>query len=283
MPWVDDGKGLRVWKDEPGQRQVSGFRRPGDDKQVRPPAAAPIVRPFASRGAMANLPTRLGWISSPLGVGALIAAVLAAVLLPTWLLVRSTSPDATPELLDSLQPSIVTVLVASATTSGSGSAFAVDSAGHFVTAAHVAHAGNVFTIVASNKATYPATVRAVDDSNDVAELFAPAAATQHFLSLAAHVPGTGETVYVLGNPFGELPNTTTKGTVAAQSITASIAGVSYTNRIELDVTANGGNSGGPVVNKAGEVVGVLQGGIPGGHIAVAAPVSALSSDIRAWG
>ena len=66
----------------------------------------------------------------------------------------------------------------------------------------------------------------------------------------------GEWVIAIGNPFRDFPHTVTVGVVSALNRNMQIPGRDYSNLIQTDAAINMGNSGGPLCNLAGEVIGV---------------------------
>jgi len=153
------------------------------------------------------------------------------------------------------------------TTSGavSGSGFIISADGYILTNNHViedAVEGKYDIKVLTYDGTeYTATVVGREEDNDVAVLK---------IDAEGLIPATlgdsdemlvGETVYAVGNPLGELEYTMTDGMVSALdreiSSTDSATGVVNTiNMFQISAAINSGNSGGPVYNSRGEVIGI---------------------------
>ena len=114
----------------------------------------------------------------------------------------------------------------------------------------------------------------VDANSDLAILELPANAPMPGLPLVApaSAPATGAWIVVLGRPFG----TKTTATVGIVSATpGAIATPRLMERIQINAAVNPGNSGGPVVNLQGEVVGVASTLLPAGQdLAFANPAAA---------
>ncbi len=141
---------------------------------------------------------------------------------------------------------------------GQGSGFVFDSQGHIVTNDHVVEGAESVSVRLWDGAIYDATVVGTDPSTDLAviKVNAPADAIVP-LELGDSTQLTvGEGVVALGSPFG-LEGTVTSGIVSALNRQmTSPNNFTINNSIQTDAAINHGNSGGPLVNGAGEVVGV---------------------------
>jgi S1-C subfamily serine protease len=139
-----------------------------------------------------------------------------------------------------------------------GSGFVVDKAGHIVTNFHVVDGAKQVRVSFSNGASMKATVVGTDPSSDLAVLKIDAssrALTPLPLGDSDQVK-VGDPVVAIGNPFG-LDRTVTSGIVSAiqRAITAP-NGYTIDHVIQTDASINHGNSGGPLLNARGEVIGV---------------------------
>jgi S1-C subfamily serine protease len=139
-----------------------------------------------------------------------------------------------------------------------GSGFVVDKAGHIVTNFHVVDGAKQVRVSFSNGASMKATVVGTDPSSDIAVLKIDAssrALTPLPLGDSDQIK-VGDPVVAIGNPFG-LDRTVTSGIVSAiqRAITAP-NGYTIDHVIQTDASINHGNSGGPLLNGRGEVIGV---------------------------
>ena len=103
---------------------------------------------------------------------------------------------------------------------------------------------------------YDAVIVGYDEENDVALLKIDATGLTPVTIGSIEGTKVGETVYAIGNPLGELTYTFTNGIVSAldrEIVTES--GISI-NMFQTNVAINAGNSGGPVINSRGEIVGI---------------------------
>lgn len=192
---------------------------------------------------------------------------------------RSTPRLASPDfvaLVEQVSPSIVSIGDGAQTV---GSGFAVGPT-LVITAAHVAQNAGRAIVVTSAQGRQPARLVGMDEQDDVAllEVSQPLPA----LMLATASPKVGEWILVLGNPFGS-GMTATAGIVSAApgSITATPI---LARQVQINAAVNPGNSGGPVCNLRGEVIGATTTLVAAGQgIAFATSAAALRSFLRSLG
>lgn len=166
------------------------------------------------------------------------------------------------ELYQHANPAVVYIIVPNL---GSGSGFVYDRQGHIVTNNHVAAGGRSFEIVFSDGQRQRATLVGRDVDSDLAVLKVdelPAGIEPLPLAQPDAVQ-VGQFVVAIGNPFGE-QGSMSLGIVSGldrslrsqRGATASTSAYSLPEVIQTDAPINPGNSGGPLLNLAGEVVGV---------------------------
>ncbi|HEV7715958.1 MAG TPA: DegQ family serine endoprotease [Steroidobacteraceae bacterium] len=138
---------------------------------------------------------------------------------------------------------------------GSGSGFIVTSDGYILTNAHVVADADQVTVKMNDRREYPAKVVGVDQRTDVAviKIDAKNLPTVRIGDPAKLRPG--EWVLAIGSPFG-FENSATAGIVSATSRSLPNEGNNYVPFIQTDVAVNPGNSGGPLFNLQGEVIGI---------------------------
>ncbi|MCW2981649.1 MAG: hypothetical protein JWO14_3376, partial [Solirubrobacterales bacterium] len=141
----------------------------------------------------------------------------------------------------------------------SGSGIVLDDEGHVLTNNHVVEGGETIRVsFEAEGKMYPAEVVGTEPNKDLALLKVDAPASQlHPLKLGdSSKMEVGDPVVAIGNPF-DLQRTVTSGIVSAlqREITAP-DGVTIDNVIQTDAAINPGNSGGPLINSAGEVIGI---------------------------
>jgi putative serine protease PepD len=164
-----------------------------------------------------------------------------------------------------LLPSTVQILATDGGESGAtGSGFVLDRRGHVVTNNHVvagaAGDDGRLQIVDQSGNRYDATLVGRSPVYDLAVLYAPEVRKLQPAALgSAEQLRVGEGVVAIGSPLG-LTSTVTAGIVSAvdRPVTtgSSADDTSYINAVQTDAAINPGNSGGPLVNLAGQVVGV---------------------------
>ena len=158
-----------------------------------------------------------------------------------------------------------------------GSGFRLVDSRLVVTAAHVVKGRQGNLVVVWNAKRWPARLVRIDEEKDLAliELEADAPMPGLMVAMGAAPPAAGEWIVVLGCPFGSHPTATT-GIVSALP-GAVLEPAALRERIQLNAAVNPGNSGGPVINLAGRVIGIANATIPGGFgLGFAVPVSALA-------
>lgn len=139
-----------------------------------------------------------------------------------------------------------------------GSGFVYDSDGHVVTNYHVVQGATSLTVTLADGSTYDATVVGTDPSTDLAVLKVDAPTDElHPLVLGdSGDVAVGDGVVAIGSPYG-LEETVTSGIVSALGRTIeSTNGYSIPGTIQTDAAINHGNSGGPLFNLNGQVIGV---------------------------
>jgi S1-C subfamily serine protease len=139
-----------------------------------------------------------------------------------------------------------------------GSGFVIDKAGHIVTNYHVVQGASVIQVSFSNNERFKAKVVGVDPSTDVAVLKVNVKSRALKTLTLGNSDGVrvGDQVIAIGNPFG-LDRSVTAGIVSAvQRRIEAPNNFSIAHVIQTDAALNHGNSGGPLLNAEGEVIGV---------------------------
>lgn len=143
---------------------------------------------------------------------------------------------------------------------GGGTGFIVTNDGLVLTNKHVAEAGTNLTVLADDGKTYEAKVVAKDPTNDLAILKIDASGLPVVDLGNSDDLQIGQWIIAVGNALGQFQNTVTVGVISARE-RQLIAGGNGTqeqlnNLLQTDAAINAGNSGGPLVNLAGQVVGI---------------------------
>ena len=137
----------------------------------------------------------------------------------------------------------------------SGSGFLVSEDGYVVTNYHVIEDANTVTVTLHSGEEHNAEVVGYDDANDVALLKIEAQGLKALEIGSSSDLIVGDQVVAIGNPLGELTSTMTVGYVSAKDRVISTEGAMI-NMIQTDTAINSGNSGGPLLNMKGQVVGI---------------------------
>ena len=136
---------------------------------------------------------------------------------------------------------------------GEGSGFIVSADGTILTNAHVVDGARKVTVKLTDHREFEARVLGVDTKSDVAVLKIEATGLPVVTLGDPRTLEVGEWVVAIGSPFG-FENTVTAGIVSAKG--RSLPDDTYVPFIQTDVAVNPGNSGGPLFNLRGEVVGI---------------------------
>ncbi len=141
--------------------------------------------------------------------------------------------------------------------SGAGSGFIISEDGYIVTNYHVIDGASTIKVTLNNGETYDATLIGGEELNDVAVL-----KVNGVTGLKPVVLGdsdslvVGETVSTIGNALGSYSFSQTSGTVSATGRSVTMSDGTVMNMIQTDCTINNGNSGGPLFDQYGRVVGI---------------------------
>src|SRR5215813_8898633 len=138
-------------------------------------------------------------------------------------------------------------------TRGVGSGFIISSDGIILTNAHVFDSADEVTVKHTDKREFTAKVMGVDKTTDIAVLKIAAKDLPYVKVGDPKATKVGEWVVAIGQPFG-FENTVTSGIVSAKA--RALPQDSYVRFIQTDAAVNPGNSGGPLFNLRGEVIGV---------------------------
>ena len=175
------------------------------------------------------------------------------------------------DLIDAAEPSVVEIDVTATVQGrrrtvqqqGAGSGWVIDSNGTIVTNNHVITGATTIIVTTADGKTFPAQVINADPVTDLAVIRINSTQLKSMKIGDASRLRSGDWVLAIGNPLGE-------GIIATQGIVSRL-GVSvplsstqtYNNLIETTAPINPGNSGGPLINMAGEVVGITTLGATG--------------------
>jgi len=139
---------------------------------------------------------------------------------------------------------------------GMGSGFIISADGYILTNEHViGSATEINVYLANQEKSLPAKVVGSDEELDLAVLKINAAKLPYLKLGNDNNIRVGEWVIAIGNPYG-LDHTVTTGVISAKGRPVQVEDRQYKNLLQTDASINPGNSGGPLLNLAGEVIGI---------------------------
>ncbi len=178
---------------------------------------------------------------------------------------RPLAPSLSSQAYQKIEPSLVSIEVQFTQKDGKdetgvGSGFVVSEDGTIMTCLHVVNKSSAIKVIFADGFETTATIKDRQWSNDIALLrpdVVPADLVPAVLAGSRSLK-TGDEVYAVGSPFG-IEKSLTAGVVSGlkRSFQSPEAGMLLSNLIQFDAAVNPGNSGGPLMNRAGEVVGVV--------------------------
>ena len=182
--------------------------------------------------------------------------VSASAALP---LIAAMQPNLIADLAAAVSPAVVNIRVTTAqgevVSEGHGSGFVISPVGEVVTNHHVIDEGENIEVEFNNGVSFTAQIVGTDPETDIALLQIDS--DQTFPTVKwnkADAPRIGQFVVPIGNPFG-IGQSVSFGIISAIGRERVDSGA-YVDYIQTDATVNTGNSGGPLFNLSGEVVGV---------------------------
>lgn len=139
----------------------------------------------------------------------------------------------------------------------SGTGFFITQDGYIITNNHVVEGTNQVDIVLSDGSQQTATIVGTDRYSDIAVLKTDGKVPAVVTLGNSDQMDPGESVIAIGSPLGDFKNTVTVGVVSATGRSIDTGnGYTIENLIQTDAAINHGNSGGPLLNLAGEVIGI---------------------------
>lgn len=239
----------------------------------RPPQSSPPAPPRAARRSGAVV------LAAAVGLAALVggaAGYFAGNVADDGSTAAAGSPSAAGAIdaaavAAAVEPSVVTITTEvtvrqgprQTTASSAGTGIVLTADGQVLTNAHVVAGTSTVTVVlAGETAGHPATVLGADAANDIALL-----QVQGVSGLTPATIGDSDTVVVgegvlaIGNALDlDGAMSVTSGIISALNRTVQVDGAEIRGMLQTDTAISSGNSGGPLVNAAGEVIGVVTAG-----------------------
>jgi S1-C subfamily serine protease len=251
----------------------SGSRQPFASSAYTPPAPVAAPRPRVSRPwiPLVVIALVVGMISGSFSAVAITNllrpdSTAALTSTPTGTAVSNVRIDETSAITNAVKkvsPAVVTIQVRTGTgSSGSGSGFIFNANGWILTNRHVVEDASQIQVVLADSRTFTGTVYGIDTLTDLAIVKVDATGLPTAPLGSSTDLQQGQLAIAIGNPLGNFENTVTSGVISGLGRQITAGGASQTsseqlnNLIQTDAAINPGNSGGPLLNSAGEVIGV---------------------------
>jgi serine protease Do len=156
--------------------------------------------------------------------------------------------------------SVVSVNVKTSEGEGAGTGFFISEDGYILTCNHVTEGASAISVVLTDTKSYEAELVGSDEDLDVAVLKVKNADGVKFPYVVlgdSRQLTVGDSVTAIGNALGTLANTLTTGVVSALDRAIAMSDGTAMSLLQTDCTVNSGNSGGPLFNQYGEVIGIV--------------------------
>lgn len=163
-----------------------------------------------------------------------------------------TTSDAMIAAARRVSPAVVTVLNITDEVDGSGSGVIISEDGYIITNNHVVEGASKLAVAFSDSTRHDAELIGTDPLSDIAVIRVNAQVPSVAVIGDSTALQPGETVLAIGSPLGNFRNTVTGGLVSALNRSVGM----LEGLIQTDASINRGNSGGPLINLHGEVVGI---------------------------
>lgn len=143
------------------------------------------------------------------------------------------------------------------TSAAAGSGFVITQDGYIMTNYHVIEGASSIKVTFMDNKSYPATLVGGDKDNDIAIIKINETGLKPVVMGDSSKMYVGETVLTIGNPLGELTFSLSDGVVSALERPITVSAGKTMKMIQTNTTINSGNSGGPLFNLYGEVIGIV--------------------------
>ncbi|MBQ0038049.1 MAG: trypsin-like peptidase domain-containing protein [Clostridiales bacterium] len=175
------------------------------------------------------------------------------------------------EIYAKVNPAVVIVVATDSDGGSVGTGVIMSDDGYIITNAHVISGGHECLVALSTGVTYDAMLVGMDEDEDLAVLKIDAKDLPTAEFGNSDLALVGDSVYAIGNPLGvELRGTMTDGIISAIDRSVEIDGKTM-SVIQTNAALNNGNSGGPLINECGQVIGIntlKMGNVEGAEVSV---------------
>ena len=160
------------------------------------------------------------------------------------------------EIYRRCEPSVVSILTATPSGKASGTGIIMSDDGYIITNHHVIESAQAVSVLTADEQEYPASIIGSDETSDLAVLRIDASGLQAAQFGDSSVLQVGDTVVAIGDPLGvTLRGTMTDGIISAINRDLTVSDRTMT-LIQTNAALNNGNSGGPLINCYGQVIGI---------------------------
>ena len=174
------------------------------------------------------------------------------------------------------------------TSAATGSGFILTADGYILTNYHVVEGSSEISVATYSGESYPATLVGYDESNDLAILKVEAQGLTPVILGDSDNLNVGDSVVAIGNPLGELTFSLTSGAISAKDRKVTLSSTVTMELLQTDCAINSGNSGGPLFNLYGEVIGVTNAKYSGSsasgasidNIGFAIPINSIKDIVK---
>lgn len=245
-----------------------------------PQSPSPVAKPLpvtlasARRGVLSR---RRWWIVGAVLVSALVAVLVWSTRAPTPLPLtasdvqtqaskvveraladRDRAPEPGTAAYATIAPSLVLVTIDAVgdAPGGQGAGVVVSADGSMLTAHHVVAGDGAITVTFADGTRSSARISVARPEQDIAVLVAQTPPQVVVPAVLGGGVRVGDVVYAVGHPFG-LANSLSAGVVSATGRTVRAPQRTLSDLIQFDAAVNPGNSGGPLLDKAGRIVGIV--------------------------
>ncbi|MCC8129596.1 MAG: trypsin-like peptidase domain-containing protein, partial [Clostridiales bacterium] len=172
----------------------------------------------------------------------------------------TTSEDGTvtpSQIYEAYSNSVVSIEVQTSDGVGAGTGFIISEDGYILTCYHVVDGYQAISCTFIDSTSYEATYVGGDEDADLAVLKIEATGLTAVVLGDSDDLAVGSTVTAIGNALGTFANTLTTGAVSGLDRALTMEDGTVMNLLQTDCTVNSGNSGGPLFNEYGEVIGIV--------------------------